>query len=527
MRGSSFAINKMHTGGLTTRRRPLCCVFTMSLNMWRWIGGGAALFLTANGLPAQVLTLNDAVSLALEQNLRLRIERLEPENAQDELQAERAAFDLNLNAAVRAGEQSGPDIVTIEGESPEDPPQQVVVTRASASRNYTVGATQRLVTGTTVTAETRLDRFRERDERHDADLALTIRQPLWRGFGPRVNRAGIRAAEAGLDAAKAAYRAEVEQILEDTESTYWQAAYLGERLSLLETSVQVAESLLSEARQREAVGVATRLDVLQAEASLAERRQAVLSATQDVYDVADGLLLLLGTLSAEQAFDTVAAVEELPEIDPQAPSLVTLWQDAIEANPGLQAQAAFIVQRQEQLLVAENETRPELDLVLSGGYTGQDDESRALAFQDAVDREGEFWTAGVELNFPWGLRAQEAQQRIRRRELSAAELQLQQLELDLLRELRQGVRALTISLQRRETALQTLALQEETFARERTRYQNGQATFREVLEAQRDLDDARASLLEARYDIITADLTLSRLSGSLLDRYNLNWEAIR
>ena len=52
----------------------------------------------------------------------------------------------------------------------------------------------------------------------------------------------------------------------------------------------------------------------------------------------------------------------------------------------------------------------------------------------------------------------------------------------------------------------------------------GRAAFRDVLEAQRDLDQAQVRLLSSKYTKIAAEITLSNLTGTIFQRHGISPE---
>ena len=56
------------------------------------------------------------------------------------------------------------------------------------------------------------------------------------------------------------------------------------------------------------------------------------------------------------------------------------------------------------------------------------------------------------------------------------------------------------------------------------KFEAGVSTFRVVLEAQEDLDEARLRHLDARFDSIRAVVQLTRLDGSILERNGFVWQ---
>jgi biotin carboxylase len=74
-----------------------------------------------------------------------------------------------------------------------------------------------------------------------------------------------------------------------------------------------------------------------------------------------------------------------------------------------------------------------------------------------------------------------------------------------------------------EVTQAAIALNEQSFEQERARYGAGLSAYRQVLEAQRDLDKARRSHLQALIDQRRAVVQLARVDGSILERNGFTW----
>ncbi|MGJ3244045.1 MAG: TolC family protein [Opitutales bacterium] len=465
------------------------------------------------------LTLATAIREALAANLDIQVERLDREIAGAAVEAEAAIYDpvLFASGSVRNAEQT---ITFTETEGTE-----------SDNRDYRLGVTQAIpLTGASATLDTGLSRRQSNagvnrsNLSQEADVGLTVRQPLLQDFGRAVNLAALNRARAADQAARLSFRSRILDLLRQTEIAYWSVAFARSRSDLTRTSIQLAENLLAEARAREEVGLATRIDVLQAEAALAARRQEQIDARQAVEEALDNLNRILGRLTPERLppEPTVAA----PPADPAMPATETFdpyWNQVLTTHPDPQIQQAVILQRTEDLRLAKNRARPTLDLSLSGGYNGLDDQEAIDAYDAALDRAGETWSIGLEFRMPWGMQAEKANRLQARKRLEQANLQLADVRQQLFELARSVWRDATLSRQRLEAARRTLALQEAAFAQERSRYDNGLATFREVLEAERDLDAARVSELNARFAVIEAAVGLTGLDGSILQRHGFTW----
>lgn len=470
------------------------------------------------------LSLDEAIATALEANLGLRIERLAPLIQREGVIIEEAAFDSTLFADAR--------IQTTAQDARET---------TSERRTYVAGVRKRIATGADITASTSLARsensggtFVDPDTglliggsgRRDADISLSITQPLLRGFGMEVTLAQLRRAESLDRATRLQLQSVVLDVLRDTELAYWGMADAVARRRLGDSNRELARQLLEETRERAELGVATRLEMLQAEANLATREQEIIAAEQLLSERTDALLMVMGALNPEVALDQRLAVSLLPEGVPGVPEFSGVWRTTLARNPDTAVQEEFILRSELEILSARDVNRPQLDVTLSGGYNGLSDESGSEAYRRALEREGHEWGAGVAFNYPFGRRASRAGLRQAEYRREQAELALIELKQNLLRETRSAWRALDVARRQLNASDLTVRLQEATYEQERGRYEEGLSTTRDVLEAQRDLDNARVALLDARFNALAAEIRLERQQGLLLERHQIDWSAV-
>lgn len=473
--------------------------------------------------PPEPLALDEAIRLSLQSNFSYRIEQLSPQIARMDTEEARAAFtpEFFASGTIEQSEQQTTFSAT-EGTSRD-------------SRSWQVGARQRLRTGTELTLRANLDRSANNagvnisNLTQTADASLSLRQPLLRGRRGEVNRAAINRAEAGIRAANQSLRQTVLAVLADTEEAYWEVALRQDALRLQQSSLQVAETLLEEARERERVGAATRIEVLQAEAARAEQQEDIISARQQLEDALDRLFTAMGRLlpvDATAAHPPVS-VDDLPAGPASLNSFPDLWRDALAHDPAIARQLARIDQVRIDTVTARDATRPDLDLVATGAYFGIDDEEASTAVDNLSEGQGYAWSVGMEITIPWGFRAEKANLRATRQQLQQEELRLQNLKQDLFRRMRAAWRSYQSLRQSRRAAELSRDLREATFEREQSRYEEGLAVFRDVLEARQDLDLARDRLLSIRFEQIRSRILLEQLSNRLLQRHRIPEEVLQ
>lgn len=85
------------------------------------------------------------------------------------------------------------------------------------------------------------------------------------------------------------------QIMELSEYPYWDLAYAHEVKKLSIASLEVAQKLLEENEERERVGLATNIDVLQAQVFVATSEEEVISADALIDNRQDHLFRQMGS----------------------------------------------------------------------------------------------------------------------------------------------------------------------------------------------------------------------------------------
>jgi outer membrane protein len=453
------------------------------------------------------LTIEDAVALALEKNYDLKIQRLTTDSATDSLIIADAAYDPTLSLGATRSYSQSTDGVTS---------QSTLDTR--------IGASQRVVTGGTISGSGSLDRSRSRptltsrfNPVYNSDVVLSVSQPLLRGAGTAVNRANIERARLGITRANYDFKDSVLSTVRNVESAYYDLAYARAQLDVRRFSLEVAEKLLEENRTRRDTGTAIELDVLQAEVGLANARRALLQAEQTAKNAEDSLLSLINPFQ----FDVAPGPVVLPDIGAVTVSFDRSYKLTRDQAPELASTQLSVEQLKLDASVAKNNQLPTLDLDAGLGYNARKS-SAGEATADVWGSDGYNWQVGATVNLPWGLRADKARYRQALTSVNREQIRLQQIDQSLLIQVRSAIRAVETNDESLRIAILATKLSEEQFEAEKARNDNGLSTFRRVQEAKEDLDTARISELQAKVTLHNALADLARLEASSLTRYRIN-----
>jgi outer membrane protein TolC len=305
-------------------------------------------------------------------------------------------------------------------------------------------------------------------------------------------------------------------VVRNVEAAYYNLVFARQQRGVRQSSLELAQQLLEENRARRQTGVATDLDVLQAEVGVANARRSLLLADQTVQDREDALTALIGQFEFNQTIGDVS-FENAPV---PAVSFDFSYKLARENQPALASSAIAIRQLEIDRETAKRNRLPDLGLGAGLGLN-----SREASYGDAATRtfdgDGYAWQVDLTLRVPWAQREDNARLRLAQSNIAREQTRLQQLDQNLVVEVRSAVRA--VETNRESVAISGLATQlsERQYELERARFNAGLSTSRRVLEAQDDLEIARVNELQSQVNLRIALAELQRLEGSSLTRFRI------
>jgi outer membrane protein len=467
--------------------------------------------------PGPLVTLEECVNLALARGFDLEIEHQSLSIAQDNVPIARSNFLPVFSAT------SGKSVIR----SAADPDFGLAPTMSSTI-DGSAGLSQRMLTGTQLSLGLNNNHFNTDptiaalSPAYTSDVTLAVRQPLLKGFGTRINSQVIRRAELGLDVAGNNYESRALDVIQGTENAYYLVTGARDQLQVFRSSLQLAQALMNEAQSRRTAGMATGLDVLQAEVGVANARRSVLEAQRTVRASEDALTALIGRFQFDTPLGPTRTDDDATE---PPPTIASSYRLATERYPALRNARANLEIAQLDVTFARNDLLPSVDLDLALGFNGNDSTRRG-SLSGITEPDGHNWQAGISITYPLGRVAEKARFRQSRYALTQAELREKQLEQDVLVAVRNAVRDVDTSRESVTIAAQAADLAQRQYEAETDRFRAGLSTSRRVLEAQTDLESARVANLQARLDLQTARATLRRLEGTSLQRYGITLSSI-
>ena len=320
-------------------------------------------------------------------------------------------------------------------------------------------------------------------------------------FG-RVRRS-VEAADATLQVSVEDHRAVMVSVLADVSQSYMELRAAQARLAIAKESLATIDELLDLTRQRRAAGLTTQIDVINAiaqdTATRAELPAFNLEITQSINQLSQLLAREPQALRAE--LDGAAPVPEA-----RSDVSIGLPADLARRRPDIREAEANLHAATAQIGVAVANLFPRLTLAANGGFQSEtagnllEWASRFVSFGPTLDLpifdQGRWKTVRL-----YDVRAQEAA------------LAYQRTVLNALHEVENALAAYGADQQRRAWLDATVAQNRDALTLSRQRYESGLATFIEVLDAERTLQQNELALADSISAVSTDLVRVYRTLG--------------
>ncbi|HKB07373.1 MAG TPA: TolC family protein [Candidatus Polarisedimenticolia bacterium] len=462
--------------------------------------------------PAYVVSLQDAVKAALENNLDIVVSSYSPLISEGRVIAAESAFDPSVNAVVTALDSRGPSVLTF------------VPTRKT--HDYLLSFVDPLLTGgqyqidleavdTTVPSSNPL--IPGNLQEYDTSWRVRVSQPLLRNFGVKTNKTLVVIARNTLGINDSVFRQSVLDSVAAAEKAYWDLNFSLASLKTSEAALKLAQDFLEQNRIKVRVGTLAPIEITQAEAQVADREEAVIISENLVKTAEDNLRGVMNVPKDSPIWsqpispsDPLAVVEQSPDMD-------TSVSTALQRRPDLEQARLNLRSREADLAFRKNQKR--WDLLLSGDYgkLGIDAFTYSNSL-DALQQGSSFdWTVSLALGIPLGNRLANGNYASSEYAFTQAQKNLDAVELAARVEVRNAVRDVQTTLKRVKAAQVNVRLQKEKLSAEQKKFENGMSTSFQVLQFQTDLFQAATRENLAMVDYNKSQVELERVQGTLLD----------
>jgi outer membrane protein TolC len=462
------------------------------------------------------LTIEDAVRLALEHNLGVQVARIDPQIEDLGVAQAQAAWAPTFTSTLQGASVDTPNASFLSGALGPKTTDQRVTTNVGVAQalpwggSYTVGWDSSRATTTNI--------FTNFSPQLRSSLALSYRQPLLRGFRIDTARQQLQVSQKNREVADVTLRQSIAVTARAVRHAYWDLVFAIASRAVQQQSLELARNWLRETRARVEIGTSAPIDIVEAEAEVALREEAVIVADAQNATAEDRLRALV--------YDPVAADFWTFRIEPSTPPTFTAMpvgvdtatRTALASRTDLQRTQKSLETADINLRYFRNQTLPDVTASVDYGLTGlggtqflrgagfpgpvigHTDRGFGDVLGDLFANDFPSWTASLTVSYPIGPTPQEAGLARARLQYSQSQTALRNQQLQVTTEVREAARQVLTNQRRVETTRVSRQLSERRLDAEERKFAAGTSTSFFVFQAQRDLAQAQNNELRATLD---------------------------
>ncbi len=444
------------------------------------------------------LSLQDALTRAVEQNPLVRIEKIDTDVASAIYKENIYKFEPQLQLSIGAAKSGDPAQTT------RDASLQITETLPTGTQLQLKGSAGPL-SGSRIAAPV--------DATHHKTFSLTVTQALLQGLSPSVNLVPVRRARIDVSIREEELSAYALKLIYDTEKAYWDLVLSQGELSIFQHSLDLAKRLLFESEERLKVGRIAALDLAAIRAEVASRNKQLIDAEAASRQKTFQLVYLM---NGKNLWNKRISLSDTLSSLGNADSLNQHLEAARKFRSDLRLAKLLAQKGDLDLMETRNGLLPRLDFFISLQGT-----SYAESFSSALSRFDEpsnSLSGGITFQMPVtnGI----AREKHRRAVFSSEQQKLSLENFDRLLEydIRSAHLEVSRALSQIEAAKVALELQQQKLEAEQEKMNVGKSTGYALLQVQRDLIAASLDEQRAKAAYRNSLLLLFSRDGTLLQR---------
>jgi outer membrane protein len=463
--------------------------------------------------PELQITADEAVKMALENNLGIRAERLSPQVQALAVAQTRANYapvvftntTKNSNSNPPQNFLAGNDFVTNSGFRSNAGVAQAL--------KWGGGRYQAALDGARNTTSDPTDPF---NPRLSSNFNFNFTQPLLRDFTIDSTRQQLLIGQKQQEIVDLQLQQQVTQTSRSVRNAYFDLVGAIGQLQVSQQSLDLARESLRNNERRVEVGTIPPIDIIEAKAEVSRNEESVILSEAQVKSFEDVLRTLILNPSQPDFWSSRITPAEQPALTPRAMNLDAAIQNALDHRTDIAQARREMDQTDITMKFARNQRLPAINAVVnyglagvggtrtiydtSGGFPvpiGAAQRSFNDALHDVFGNQFKTWSLQFQFSYPIGQSVADAglaQTKIQREQQVTS---LQQLELQVTAQVREAARQVETSLKRVEATRKAREFSETRYEAEQKRINVGLSTTFQLVQAQRDLSSARLSELNA------------------------------
>lgn len=483
-------------------------------------GNAAAQSLTGQGAVKR-LSIDEAVALALEQNLDLQVERLNPQVQDYSISVARSNWVPNFQSFVSTRNQENLPQDIFSG-------TQATITEARVTTQSGMGQLLRWGGGSysfgwTNGRVTTNNDYSPFQPQLNSTFGATFSQPLLRNFKIDGARQQYMVSRKNREISDVQLIEAVAQTGRNVRNAYWDLVFARNNLDVQKQSLALAQQSLKDNRARVEIGTMAPIDIIEAQAEVARREESVILAEASISRAEDRLRALVSNPSQPDFWTMRIEPSDVATFVPVNVDVEAAVRNALDKRTDLSVSRKQVESNDISIRYLRNQSLPDVTANLNYSALGLGGTQRrfqsvvpgqppviasiqqrsfASVLSDAFGGTYPTWNFNVQLSYPIGHSNAEANLARARLQNQQAEKQLESQKLNVATQIRDFARNVQTNSKRVEATRSARALSEERLKAEEKKFQAGMTDSFRVFQAQRDLSQSRNNELQAIIDYL-------------------------
>jgi HAE1 family hydrophobic/amphiphilic exporter-1 len=487
--------------------------------------------LTAAQTPATLrLTVDEAVKMALDHNVDLAADRLDPQISDTRVAAAAGAFRPTVSTGVNSINQLQPPANFL---TPIPTQSDVVSSNAGLSQRLPrFGTTYNLSWTTTHTSSNSF--LNSYNPLVQSGLSINVSQPLIRDLSIDAGRQQLATSRTNRDIAGTRLRESLVHTTANVKAAYWNLVAARANVDARRSTLDLSQELVRVNKAKVDVGSSPPLDLVSAQAEVAGNQEQLIIAETLVKLTEDRLRLLIFDATNRDSWNVSIDAIDSPPIATVTIDLEAAVTRALAERGDLLRARKDIENAHTNVRYANNQRLPDVRLnasYLASGLGGTQ-VLRTGGFPGTIVGPGPItpigsvigqlfahdyptWAAGVSVSYPIGESVDEANYARTQLERAQSEQRLKGAEARVIQQVRDAAWKIQMNAKRIETTRSARALAEQRLDAEQKRFDVGMSTSFLTIQAQRDLAQARTNELSSvlAYDLSLVDFEALQEAG--------------
>ena len=321
--------------------------------------------------PAEVVrrvSIDEAVRLAMEQNLGIKIQRFDPGIQDTGVYLARSAWAPTFSSTLSKNSNNSPNVSILSG------------TQAAVSTgNFAAGASlnqQIPWYGANYSLNFNNSRFTSNDPtsivnpRLSSNFSAVFQQPLLRNFSIDQIRQQVAVSKLSRDLSDINLVSVVTQTLRNVRNAYWDLSYAINNLKAQQESLALSRQSLKDNQKRVEIGTMAPIDIVQAQAEVATNESGVIVAEAAIKQAQDNLRALILDPATPDFWNVAFEPSDAASFDERAIDLDAAVRNALDQRTDIRSAKNALDQSDVNIKFFNNQIKPDVNAQLSYGAAG-------------------------------------------------------------------------------------------------------------------------------------------------------------